>query len=76
MKFYHVYVNNSSPFQPEKGIHFIGKYYDYNLAKENLELLEKDHKNFKDRKIYMYTPHDLPKEEYPKEDLKFWIEYK
>ena len=76
MKFYHVYTNNSSPDQPLKDIQFIGKFYSKELALEYKECLEKDHENCLNKKIYMYTPAYLPLDEYPSEDLKFWIEYK
>lgn len=76
MKFYHIYTNNSSLHQHLKGIQLMGKFYSKELAREYKDCLEEDHKNFLNKKIYMYTPADLPLDEYPKEDLKFWIEYK
>ena len=76
MKFYHVYTNNSSPYQQIKGIQFIVKFYSKELAQECKDCLEEDYKNCLNKKTYMYTPADLPSDEYPKEDLKFWIEYK
>lgn len=75
MKFYCVYTNNRSPFQDVKGRCIITKFYDSKLADECKKELEDEHKDILNKKMYMYNPVSLSDDEYPKEGLKFWIEY-
>ena len=76
MKLYCVYTNNHSPDQSTKDIYLITTFYSEKDANEYKKCLEDDYKNCQDKKIYMYASINLSVNEYPKEDLKFWIECK